>query len=73
MIDAVMTGTTMIDVSAISHTAPPSSSSVPTRSHDISPRSRSHCGTAKTWARRSASISTNAVSPSPLPPFGPCS
>ena len=70
MIAAVMTGTTITEVSASSQTTPPSRSSTPTTSHAISPRSRSHDGTAKTRASWSDPTSTNVDSPpgEPAPP-----
>ena len=72
MIAAVMTGMTMVEVIASSQTTPARRTSVPTSSHDMRPRSRSHWGTAKTWASRSASISTNVDSPSGEPPPSFC-
>ena len=63
MIVAVMTGMTMIEVSESSQTVPPSRTRLPTTSHDIRPRSRSHWGTAKIRDSCSGSISTNVASP----------
>ena len=72
MIAAVMTGTTITEVIASSQTTPPSRTSTPTISHAISPRSRSHDGTAKTRASWSDPTSTNVASP-PGEPAAPSS
>jgi hypothetical protein len=60
MIVAVTTGTTMVSISASSHTAPARKAVTPTSSHAIAPRSRSHEGGAKTPLRSLGSTSGGA-------------
>jgi hypothetical protein len=64
MIPAVISGRTMTWVSASSQTAPTRKIAIPTRSHDIRPTSRSHCGTLKIPVSSRGSISMYCGSPS---------
>ena len=68
MIVAVITGMTIVAVRERNQITPPSRSSVPTTSHDISPRSRSHEGTAKTRESWPGSISTKVAAASGAAP-----
>ena len=56
-IPAVSTGSTITYVSASSQMMPTSNSATPTRSHDICPAPRSHCGTQTIWLRSREVIS----------------